>query len=88
MIKDRALTNKDLFDFKNALLGCGYGTIKPCQKIFGMSRSSYYNIKKQPDLKLSPWFAAHLRVYMALPYIDLIKLIKDAHGIDVTEVKR
>lgn len=82
------LTNKDLFDFKRSVLGSGYGTAEPFRQIFGISRSVYYNLKKTPDTELKAWFAAHLCVYRSLPYVELINVLKAAHGVDVREVKK
>lgn len=86
-MKDR-LTNKDLIDFKNILVGSGYGTVEPFCEIFGLSRSVYYKIFNSPDELLQPWHERSLRVYKVLTYDELVRVLKAAHSIDLREAKR
>lgn len=87
IMKDR-LTNKDLFDFKQFLVGTGYGTVEPFLEVFGLSRSVYYKLLNSPSEPLQPWHACSLRVYKALTYDELVRVLKVAHGIDLREAKR
>lgn len=86
-MKDQ-LTNKDLFDFKQVLVGTGYGTVEPFCEIFGLSRSVYYKLLNSPNEQLQPWHASSLRVYKVLTYDELVRVLKAAHGIDLREAKR
>jgi hypothetical protein len=81
------LTNADLIEFKELLVGTGYGAIEPFRTIFGMSRSVYYKLTGTPEATLQPWYASQLKVYKALQFDVLVRVIKDAHGIDLREVR-
>lgn len=83
----KQLTNKDLFEFKQILVGNGYGAIEPFRTLFGMSRSVYYKLLNSQNEVLQPWYASQLRVYHALTYEELARVIKQAHGIDLREVR-
>jgi len=86
-LASQKLTNNDLFEFKEILVGSGYGAVEPFRAIFGMSRSVYYKLTASPEMELQPWYASQLRVYKALRYDELARVIKDAHGIDLREVR-
>lgn len=81
------LTNADLVEFKELLVGSGYGAVEPFRTIFGMSRSVYYKLIGTPDARLQPWYECQLKVYKALSFDVLVRVIKDAHGIDLREVR-
>ena len=81
-------TNKDLVDFKDALIGNRRGTIDPFMTIFGIgSRSSYYAITRNPEERLAKHYATILNIYKSLSYEQLLAVLNAAHGIDIRELR-
>lgn len=87
MTSNKPLINQDLLDFKATVIGSGYGSATPFKVIFGMKSATYYQIKNNPSRPLCSWYAAHLRAYKVMPYDVLAKVLKDAHGVDLKELK-
>ena len=86
MTKSGHLTNKDLIDFKDSVIGSGYGSVKPFRTIFGIKSATYYAIKNHPEKPLSLWHAAHLRAYKVMTFDELYRVFKDAHDVDLKEL--
>ena len=80
-------TNKDLIDFKDSLIGSSYGSVDPTLKLFGIGRSTFYDMRDKPDKPLQNYYAATLRVYKSLTHDVLTEVIKKAHGIDLREIR-